>query len=682
MKQYASQIQHHMKYFFKCRSLAAVSIFVYILVYLGEIYFIGRGMGGYELLYLLSRFSFYFSAILCTVSWVYLERPRMQQVDEVLQTIDKRRFSYQFYGFVVQAICSALFFAFVLAVLIICSVRNDSTSYFLIHMLYPFLCNIVFPHFIILGAVFVLSKGSSYIKALCIYIVFLVLLSPFAENIVWRQKPVVPIDQIVNIIRWPFTLFYQNGEWSADIQYGLQTEDVRVAVQGFWIGFIVCANYLINQGKRRKRVICGASMVLAIFLLVYSCLPASLYRLNFKWDGSLYDLSVYQVFQGENEMDKALLKNPGYRVADYNLNLKFGRQMKVQGVLKVESDRPRTEFLFTLYRDFDLNQWNVEDLQCKCRREGDSIIVSFAKPVESFETTISYSGFHKKFYSNSQAAMLPGYFPWYPMAGERQIFLENTKIMSTYGYNPYNRIEKAHVRLQTDGKFRTITNLKSTGENEYEGDADSITLFGGQMEEADHFLFENYLPLDTGDSKDIGTYLSELTKKFDDTLTVLEEEYGFDTTELRDKKIICPSKDIGRNFFNNKIFVFEDYLIAAQGMVDSGDVLQYYIFEQNKQTPLISLFCTNGIWALQGLSGLENMEGALEAGAQESEAQGVIENDRQAENRKLLENIRKSCERVGEERFLKALVQYAVTDNGINSDEAFFQQWGNSDDKE
>ena len=209
--------------------------------------------------------------------------------------------------------------------------------------------------------------------------------------------------------------------------------------------------------KKRKLCVSGCLLLAcSIVCLLYAQLPASISRhYTSNTDSYLYKE------QATGIQDAADI---GYTIQDYDLTLDFGRQLKVAGTLVMEAEKPTDEFVFTLYRGYKLKSlkstqpvtWSVLD---------DLVTVKTEKPTEQLELTLQYQGYNNLFYSNMDGAMLPGWFPWYPMAGEKQIYLD----FETWGceYNTYNRIEPAHIRLAVQAPFTLVRNFAQTLEKVY-----------------------------------------------------------------------------------------------------------------------------------------------------------------------------------------------------------------------
>lgn len=668
------RFKHNFKQFISCYFFVIAYLLLLFFLLAFSLYFIRLGMPANMLFYVFCRFAFYICVVTSTISWIYLTRPKVQSVDETLQSIDKNRFYYQFYGFLLQVLLAVMLHIILYVILIVCSKLNDADSYFISYFNSSFLCNIVIPQFICLFFTYTLSKMKNYRLTLCIYIGFLVLISPFAEKLVWEVKPeVFPVDQFIKYIRWPFTILYQNGAWSADIQYGFQTEYSRIAVLCFWPVFLLFINIIENRSKTEKKILhyitSSISCIIAITILIYSYLPSSLYRLNFSWDGIFKDFNIYDAFHGKNQLVNESAEQLDYRVEEYIMKIDFNRIMCVNAELKISSDKPKKEFVFTLYRGYHVKKVEVSDQNIQYKQVEDQLIFNTDEPTNRLDVKIYYEGFHNKFYSNSLAAMLPAYFPWYPMAGNKQIFTEYSNIIDAYGYNPYNKIQPAYIKVQTNGRFPIASNLEMIENTIFEGVSDGISLFGGNIVLTEDSLFKNYLPFELDKTYTLNDCLKNQKKELDNVIEQLEVKYGLDASFLKNKEILCPSKDIGRNFSNNAFAVFQDYIIAQEGYINIYDVMQYLILQNDRKSRLISAFYFYGINDSIEV-GLEQMKQYCQNKIQ------MLPDEEKSEWRELERQIDVAVEKVGIDIFIKKVAEYAVSKVDIESDNEFFLSIG------
>lgn len=267
----------------------------------------------------------------------------------------------------------------------------------------------------------------------------------------------------------------------------------------------------------------------------------------------------------------------GYTIQDYDLKLDFGRQLKVEGTLVIEAEKPMDAFVFTLYRGYKLKSlestqpitWSLQD---------DLVTIHTEKPTEQLSITLQYQGYNNLFYSNMDGAMLPGWFPWYPMAGEKQIYLNFETWNSEY--NTYNRIEPAHIRLDVQAPFTLVSNLAQTSERVYEGESDSITIIGGYIEKTEDPVIANILPLNLSVTEE---RMVELVKDNYQSMCDAMEAYGLDQTLISDRKIILASADLSCNGTGGDVAIFSDYILTSDsGLGSFSNFTKALIIERNK----------------------------------------------------------------------------------------------------
>ena len=424
-----------------------------------------------------------------------------------------------------------------------------------------YICNIFLPLLVCLLAASFFACWNNQIRGVTGLIIFLVLVSPLSEILVNGDKPNSIVERIIYAVRHVFGFFYESSFWEHNTQIGLQTEWTRFASQFFWI-FLFLGLLFWNTHKK-KRVISVISLAVSVLLLVYTSLPASTYHFNSRLLSDEYTYGRKATSTSETAVSQAeKLKNIGYTITDYQLQVTCNRQLQVSGTMQLQAQKQMDAFVLTLYRGY-----TVKNLQCADGTpldwsvDGDYITIHTAQPVTQLAISMEYAGYHDIYYSNRNGAMLPGWLPWYPMAGEHTIWLPNSPETATmtYGYNTYNRIEQANIQLQVDAPFTYVTNLEQIDENTYRGASDSITLIGGYIEKIDEspltniVLFDNAYPTDNA-------YISHYKQICQRVYTAFDV-YEIDKSLIDNKKIITTSYDIGRTTQNNHIAIFSDYIL-------------------------------------------------------------------------------------------------------------------------
>lgn len=448
------------------------------------------------------------------------------------------------------------------------AVRNDATGYALPILPKMFLCNLLLPLLICLLVGCVLAQWQNQHHSAIALIVFLVMSSPLTEMMLGNGENTNSWGtRLGYMLRHSFAIFYEEANWWPNEQVGLQTEWTRFAVQFFWI--LLCLGMFCLMKKRELCISGCLLLACSVACLVYTQLPASTYRhYNSNTDFYLYK---------EQATGLQEAADIGYTIHDYDLKLDFGRQLKVEGTLAIEAEKPTDAFVFTLYRGYKLKSlestqpitWSVQN---------DLVTIQTEKPTEQLSITLQYQGHNNLFYSNMDGAMLPGWFPWYPMAGEKQIYFRFGNY--TPDYNSYNRIEPAHIRLDVQAPFTLVSNLTQTSEQVYEGESDSITIIGGYIEKTDDPVIANILPLNLSVTEE---RMVERIKDNYKSVCDAMDAYGLDQTLISDRKIILASADLSCNGTGGDVAIFSDYILTSDsGLGFFSNFTKALIIERNK----------------------------------------------------------------------------------------------------
>lgn len=664
-----SVYKQYFNYLFSHKIFLIVVLFQVILITSSTVFFTNCEYTGFQLLYLFSRWNYLFCVLLSVMAFYLFIAAIKAQCSEAVDAISNVRFTWQKGLYKVFAVVWMLMHVIWIGMIVYCSIKNDGTNYFLSYFPKAYLINIVLPQIIFIEMAYVCScvYEKNKIVSLSILTMFYIMTSSLLERLIWREQPGgLPIDQVVKKIRWLFSILYQNAIWSPDTQYGLQTEKVRVYLTAFWLLFLIGIGGWVRSKKRIMSKIC---VMLSLFLLILSYSPSSLYRLNESWDGIFKDLTYYSkenILYHQNQY-------PEYQFTKYDLEIDISGRLLVTGKLTLHSSQPRREYVFTLYHGYQIQNLVVNDLEVEYKHEEDKVTMVLEKPTENADVLIVYKGEAGKFYSNSEGIMLPGYFPWYPMAGEKQVFVQYSGYNGGNGYNPYNRIIPAEFILEINSDCAYITNLEKVEGNTYSGICDSLTLIGGNISLTSENKIKNYLPLELCQTNE-AEYLSDLNKQWERTLNELENVFGIDVSELSAKEIILASKDIGRNFSNSFFVEFQDYILTSDLYMDSGTYINYLLYRQEKESEIGDLLC-RVLLTNENKSADAIVEEMIVVGGNNSQ---VIEDLEGYEHQSMVtENLLRIREKIGSERLLKEIIIYLLN-KPMMSDELFWETLGNS----
>jgi hypothetical protein len=566
--------------------IAAILIAIPLIILMIAAAAFGDTDPGAMQLEILSRLMFYMQIFILCSSYEFFSRARSQDIAEVLAATTSGRPTYSLYLLLWQAGVVGLILLVPLTVILAPPLISGQQAYFLAYSWKPILVNVILPSMISLLLAFVLAIRFSRLTAYGCILVFIVLISPFAEKIAWSEQPQgFPIDQVYKYIRWPFTLLYatQDG-FSLDNQYGLQTEIPRWQAQFFWLLMLLGLSPLTLYFTRKasfRRAMRFLTLLLAAAFLVLSYMPASLQRFNDNWDSSMSLDSNYYDHEPVNSLLNQETANANFKIANYGLSVKLGRQLAVEATLRLIADEPCQSFLFTLYHGYTVTDARLgnED-KVAFAQEGDMLVLYLADAVQETTVRLSYTGSAGNLYSNSEACLLPGYFPWYPMAGEHKVWLDDGH--ARYGYNPYNRVEPAAFSLSVAGIQSLITNLPMNADGSYSGVSDSVSLFTGHILTTNDLDITTWLPLEAGNTKRAKERQDILRISFLDSVNTLREKYGLATDELVGKRIIRISDMLVRANNGTGIAVFDDYILLATTFVFPDELIYYYTDREDR----------------------------------------------------------------------------------------------------
>lgn len=557
------------RYFFKS-GICIIMTFLYFAIPAFCFSFLGfKGMTGFLLLHTICRFSFYCCFCLVCISWYFLSAANRNSVKEVSESGGKKNI-FEKYAFGLLLVMDILWNVCMIIILIATSLKQDGSDYFLLWFPENYFWNIVIPQIIVLLFTYLVASGQNFHRWIFAEIAFLFMCCPLTENVVWSEKPHVRIDLIWNKIRWIFSIFYQNGDWTPDYQNNLQLEEVRICVQLFWILLLLSAVlYQMNRKKFGLAVAAASAVILAC-----SFRPASVSRLSLSWDGIYRDINSKKQIELKNEA-------ADFHVTDYNLKLSFHDALSVSGSVDISSDSKRDAFTFTLYDGYRIRSLKsgTEGISVSYKRDGDFITVRTDREVKKFRLLLEYGGCSDKFYANSRAALLPGWFPWYPMPGKRQVTVIYPEYGNMKGYNPYNRSDEAHITIVSNRNI--ITNLGPDKGKHFEGTSDSITVLSGNIFTTGDSEILTFLPLElTADTRK-ETFIQNQKWEFSQTLEKMTA-LGFDVSSLQNKRVLLASEDMGRNFVNSDVSVFDNYILASPDSLTVNTMVHYILLEDTQ----------------------------------------------------------------------------------------------------
>jgi cytochrome c-type biogenesis protein CcmE len=409
---------------------------------------------------------------------------------------------------------------------------------------------------VLLGSV--LASAASRPVSYCVIIVASFLMSPVAKT--WFSLIPFPYDSLpfdaVRIIDF-FSITAPDTDWVPDPNYGLALESCRWDLVLFWISLLFALFLLLNRPRKRKRygVMIGALLAVCVVGAIgfFQMGQDSVVRLDNRLWGTSYSDSTYRYTHEEQE------EEADFRILTYQIDLSVQRKLYADVSLTVTHSEDSDHYLFTLYHGYKITSLtDGSGNSLDYTRDGNYLDVVFPLTDEEGQINICYQGSGNRYYSNSQGIALPGYFPWYPMAG--YLTLWDSETSSTHvNLDPSSK----EFYLTVDSSLPLVSNLEEVSEHSYAGSASAVTLIGGFLTQVEENGFTYY----TSPLNPIQLNLEELQEKLEEAEQTLDVDFGIN---LDQTTIITMPEIITRTAGgSSETFVaYPDHLLVANDRTD------------------------------------------------------------------------------------------------------------------
>ena len=584
-----------------------------------------------------SRFSYYIAVAFSLVTFYLFYKTHQQKTAEVMESTPfHHSTSLMIFMSTVILLWSLIIFFILLATVVFQYYIKDS----LIFLFLTFNINVLLPIIIFQMIVYLIFKITHRIVGFIVYLIVILLTSPLFYSI--RLSVTSPLlSRIPDAFMNCFRLFYNNGQWAMNLQYGLQIEKPRVI--NLLLFALLCLFLIISIRHKPFKFI---SLITALTMIIYGTLPYSYYRLD---DGALrHDLRDYGYY--DQTMDQSIKKqDTRYNISSYKMNIDINRYLKADVSMDMHAKEKTNIYYLTLSHDYHVKKIVCKDMK-NYKIDKDYIALYLNKKIKNTHIKIIYEGYHPKYYSNEQSIMLPGFFAWYPFAGKQQLFLEYPDMGE--GYNIYNK-NKSYYELHLKTRCKTVTNLDNTNK----GNSDSLTLIGGKIKILSDPIIKNmlaYTPKDKNAS--LETYFKDNIKK---TNKIIKDVFDLDV-HLDQKKIIIASDDLGRSYTNNDYLIYDDYILTNYSLLYDlhvDDAMSYYLNKNTHSSKLAKLY-NFAISSIDLKSPYKSLYKELLSSCEEDDM-------------KYKDYITQAVKNVGEKQFIKQSVKMLMDDY---SDEEIFKK--------
>ncbi|MBP3275937.1 hypothetical protein [Kandleria sp.] len=629
----------------RCSKMKYLILIPYLLSFIIVGFFVLTKAPFLGVLFTVSRLSYYVAVLFSLSSLLFFYHTSSYHLEEVVETTPRSN-KKSFMIFISTLILCWCIMTFIMMSLRLSEQLFIKESFLL--LIQTFFFNIVLPIIIFQMIVYLIFHIPYRKVGITIYVLILFLSAPLIYSMRIKMNASL-IERVGISIMNSFKLFYFNGQWSPNLQYGLQIEKPRVI--NLLLFALLCLFLIISIRHKPFKFI---SLITALTMIIYGTLPYSYYRLD---DGALrHDLRDYGYY--DQTMDQSIKKqDTRYSISSYKMNIDINRYLKADASMDMHAKEKTNIYYLTLSHDYHVKKIVCKDMK-NYKIDKDYIALYLNKKIKNTHIKIIYEGYHPKYYSNEQSIMLPGFFAWYPFAGKQQLFLEYKNIGE--GFNIYNK-NKSYYELHLNTRCKTITNL----DHNYKGYSDSLTLIGGKIVCLNHPL-KDKLALEEKEEGMDPYEEKRIYKKLTEIDHYLSSIFDFNL-KLSKKKIIIASNDLNRNYCdNNGFIIYDDYILTSNlniSSIDMSDVLNS-IFFKNSRSKIFS--------KIMGYSFDSDEEKYIKE---------IIRTCREEyENKKYVEAIKQAVNNVGSSYFIKQCAKM-LTENA--SDKEILNKMGvNLNDKD
>lgn len=447
---------------------------------------------------------------------------------------------------------------------------------FLFHSLLSIILNCFIPACVgsLLGAILALSVTRT--KAYCFILLFLLLSSNIPSQVFASEELIGFL--ILDLWDW-FALLAPNTDYIADSIYGIANEECRWILALFWISlFSVILIWKIRKSSRFTRYYLLAFIPLLFFsgLRFAGREEDSIIRKDWRPNGLLVGESSYRA-----QSPVADERRANFEIAWYNIKIDVSSNMAVNAILSLKQNS-LSSYDFTLWHTLEIS--NITDEQGNSLtydRLGDFVTVYAQNSIQ--EIHFEYAGNCGKYFSNHQGIALPGYIPYYPMAGHFNLWCDSDQSIKVY-----NEFPQTLFHIEIDSPLTVLCNLPILERNVYEGITDTVSLYAGILtttQVGDNIY--HYSP--------VSKYHVELEgyeQIWEDLSKLVGETQSFD---LCGKTIFAqPETIMVANAIHERIILFDDHVILDSRLSTAELICQEYLVslipeDPNKQL-ILNLF--------------------------------------------------------------------------------------------
>lgn len=185
-------------------------------------------------------------------------------------------------------------------------------------------------------------------------------------------------------------------------------------------------------------------------------------------DGPNADYEYYT----KHEDDITIEKN-NFNITDLSMEISTNLMLKAKVVIKVDN-KNLEKYKFTLYHGYNIQNIKINGEDAEFNRKLDYFEINNNKHDKIDAITINYNGYSSRYYSNVQGSILPGFLPFYPMAGYQEVYDLNYQ-----SFVPNHSDVNINFDVKVSSMKQFYSNLNENDKNHFSGNSKSLTLISG-----------------------------------------------------------------------------------------------------------------------------------------------------------------------------------------------------------
>ncbi|MFA0816119.1 MAG: hypothetical protein ACC608_10080 [Anaerofustis sp.] len=558
-------INFHFKLFYRTIYLALSYLMILIITNSYLSWLLVKNAGTFDFLRYSNNVGIMALIAFMFISYEYVKKAQDINLQETLNSLENARIKIVLSQVTALLIPIALYwFNIVLYNIIVYYVRNVGYPPYLMHIFLTTILNILLVSLFacLVGVYFALKFKRIASYGIMIAIIFL--MSPFFENLTFTFYQIWDIN--IYPLWYLISMIAPDPQSATDLLYGLPIEISRWSSSVAEIIIVLIGILWSQWGKNKKKLLVTTAFLSAamISLIILYIQPSSIVRKDLGPSSVNFIEDRYETEENGSATDSYAI-DADFEITSYVINLDISNELYADVLMTIDTSGNLDQYAFTLYRGYKITGLTTSSGEpLAFTQQGNYFTIDQSLPEPSETVHITYEGSGNKYFSNYQGISLPGYFPYYPMAGHLQLWeSQSNNIFVNTDFNM--KFFDVHI----NSKINIVSNLTESDSNHFQGNASTVSIFGGliQNQEVAGITVGNFA-VDSYDTSE----LSDLEQEWQSMKSLVGE-----TSDLSfegEKLILMPQTITSGSGSNNENFVvFEDHILVSANLILTPKVL-------------------------------------------------------------------------------------------------------------